>query len=412
MADNPQNPGKADLSLTGYAPILGSGVVPGAGSIALSGGALSARINLHKVTEDIEASETLNPWLEATMTVVESYEGSETVTDKPVVWTYETNDVSEVLSTQLTTANEVLAEAVEVTEFVRILFSKLIQENVDISEVVTGDFLLEIAEALVVSEVVATTITGYNLATATCYAADQATKFFKEELTEGVDITEALTAYYQASLSITEGVDLTSAASQFMTVAVLVEEDVNISETVTSPVELLELITENLGAAVFIKLGDEVYQAWVVNTETAGVTEYRNYPFNSFFEEEGRYFGVSDDGIYELTGDTDEGDAIRAYIRTGFMNFGSIQEKYIDSFFLVYTGDGQLLAKAIITEEGERVEQWYTLRQIDSGPTVERGQGAKGLISTHFEFEITNIEGADFNLQECRVFPVLLGWRS
>jgi len=58
-------------------------------------------------------------------------------------------------------------------------------------------------------------------------------------------------------------------------------------------------------------------RVWVVNMDTGASSQYDNYGYNSFFERDGQYYGVADDGIYLLDGDDDEGDDIDALIEFG-----------------------------------------------------------------------------------------------
>ena len=79
-----------------------------------------------------------------------------------------------------------------------------------------------------------------------------------------------------------------------------------------------------------IRIGDDEYTAWVlsVNRTDEGnslpaVVEYRNFPFNSFAAWNGSYFGASEHGIFELTGDDDDGEPIDAWVRTAISNLGT-----------------------------------------------------------------------------------------
>jgi hypothetical protein len=56
-----------------------------------------------------------------------------------------------------------------------------------------------------------------------------------------------------------------------------------------------------------------------ISTKDGSVTSYSNHSFNSYFEMNGRFFGVSSSGIYELTGSTDSGTAINASFTTGYV---------------------------------------------------------------------------------------------
>jgi hypothetical protein len=159
-----------------------------------------------------------------------------------------------------------------------------------------------------------------------------------------------------------------------------------------------------------LPLGDEDYQAWVLNSDSLGVTEYTNFPFNSIADTPKATYGLTDTGLYELTGDDDDGVPIEALLRTGDIEFGTAQHKQVDSAYLYLTSSDTVVLKTISTYRGQRNEAWYRVdyrEGADDGQT-RRVRFGKGAIGTTWAFELTNIDGGDFDLRGAEVLPMKL----
>jgi len=164
---------------------------------------------------------------------------------------------------------------------------------------------------------------------------------------------------------------------------------------------------DSLDFAVVLRMGDEVYAAWVLNPATQGVSRYEDYPFNSMAGCGGVYYGVADDGVYLLDGDTDDGAAISASLKTGLFRFGRAQAKRMADVFIGVTAAGDMVLKVQSDENGVRTERWYEV--IDRGDAsnhrVKLGRGAK---SPYWGFELVNVNGADFELDNIQLHPMTL----
>lgn len=159
-----------------------------------------------------------------------------------------------------------------------------------------------------------------------------------------------------------------------------------------------------------LPLGDDDYQAWVLNSDSLGITQYTNFAFNSLVQWRGRNFALSDTGLYELTGDDDDGVPIEALLRTGDLTFGTSSHKRVDRAYLYLTSSDDVYFKTISTHRGQRNETWYRVNyreDADDGQTrrVRLGKGNRG---TTWAFELTNIDGGDFDLRGAEVLPVIM----
>jgi hypothetical protein len=141
-------------------------------------------------------------------------------------------------------------------------------------------------------------------------------------------------------------------------------------------------------------------------------TEYENYPFNSFAFSNRRYLAASADGIYELVGEDDDGVEIDAYVRTGLLDLGTTALKQVIRAYLGYTSDGRLLLKTFTTDGGQKIERWYELTERTADATREaRVKFGKGVKARYWQFEVRNIEGSDFSIDQLQVLPLMLSRR-
>jgi len=139
---------------------------------------------------------------------------------------------------------------------------------------------------------------------------------------------------------------------------------------------------------------------WALNTRNRAVTEYTGYEFNSFGQIASRYVGASSTGLYELTGDTDDGSDIIAAIRTGALQIAGSRFTAFKAAYLGIRGGGEFVLKI---ESGDGQSYTYTVTAHDMRTTkVNIG---KGLRARYFALELTST-GQDFDLESIEFVPV------
>jgi hypothetical protein len=154
-----------------------------------------------------------------------------------------------------------------------------------------------------------------------------------------------------------------------------------------------------------LEVGDIIWSpdfgsiAWVMNTEGLSIAPYSNFGFHSLAAHANKVFAVSPAGIYELTGETDDGRKIEAYVKGGFNDFGSPQRKRASDLYLSYTG-GRLQA-AIETYDGPKTVYNYPIEEREaSAPRNNRMKVGRGLVSRYWRTEVRNLTGATFKVYE------------
>lgn len=198
-----------------------------------------------------------------------------------------------------------------------------------------------------------------------------------------------------------------------LSVPILVLAAANVHDAQTVKQLLLNFVNAGGVVAMDISLGDtedDQFTAWVLNTKTLGATPYNNFDFNSFAAFNETTYAAKTDGIYDLTGDTDQGEAIVAEIRTGQMNLGTGKEKRCPTAYIGAKTNGSLVMKVVTDEpSGTKTENWYAVetRPADSVRTTRVTFG-RGLKSVYWQFALSNVDGSDFELASLEMLPVIL----
>jgi hypothetical protein len=135
-----------------------------------------------------------------------------------------------------------------------------------------------------------------------------------------------------------------------------------------------------------------------------GVTEYNSYPFNSFCDYHGTgiYIGASEEGIFLLDGDDDNGVKINAAIQTMTEDLWAKVMKRLREGFAVKRGGP--LAVQLILDEGRLNPVTRDLLSVRDVMQEERVKFPHGLKNRFFSTIIKNLGGSDFDLDSLRIF--------
>lgn len=207
---------------------------------------------------------------------------------------------------------------------------------------------------------------------------------------------------------------LDAQAAPAHTGVIVLADAVLASSAVRSEAELRAALREAVGFSARLHLDNDEYIAWVLNTESAGLSRYTNYPFNSFARVGERYYGLTSGGLFRLDGGDDVGEPINARIRTGMFDFGDRVLKGVPEAYVGYASDGTLLLRTIFAhpKTGEKTAADYRLVPRGAATTREnRFEGGRGVFSVDWSFELENVDGADFELESIEFRPVALSRR-
>jgi len=274
---------------------------------------------------------------------------------------------------------------------------------------VNGDIILEFIASLVIAGESITALNALVAIAETIANSDFSSSAFGANFLTALDLDPALDIDYHLAFNALSELLLTDTPTMTARILVAPTESLVLIDDLDTNAVFGALFEEGLVMGGLLNTPEGVFEAWVVNAETKAPFQYDNFPFNSFAQVSGRYLAMSDTGLYELTGSDDAGTSINAIIKTGLTNFGSNLKKSIPRAYFGYTSDGDLLFKTITTSTGKKVEDWYRLeaRTVDDTRDT-RVKIGRGLLSTYWQFEIVNVDGADFDIDDIKLLPAVL----
>lgn len=223
------------------------------------------------------------------------------------------------------------------------------------------------------------------------------------ELMESID-----SVILAAELAIihNEFVNISAEANTFRAMQIMHKEIASVGDTSLQSLIASIQVTEQLPFQISFNTGDAAYTGWVMNTKTFAVTEYDSFPFNSFTTHDGVSYGANEQGLYRLEGDDDAGVPIAARAKLGLTNFNKSVLKRLDNVYIGLRADGLMVLK-VETEGG--VTRFYQLEGKNEMLHRRRIHPlAKGHKAVWWQFEIANVDGADFEVSEIEFVPVML----
>ena len=145
-----------------------------------------------------------------------------------------------------------------------------------------------------------------------------------------------------------------------------------------------------------------IRKGFAMNLSHFGVTEYENYSFNSFcdYHGTGTYVGASEEGIFLLDGDDDNGVKINAAIQMGTENLWKDYIKRLREGFVVIRGGP--LQLQIVLDEGRLDPVFRDLTLVRNVIHEELVKFPRGLKNQFISFIWRNLGGSDFDLESFR----------
>lgn len=172
--------------------------------------------------------------------------------------------------------------------------------------------------------------------------------------------------------------------------------------------------TQVLSVARQINVGDVVtpenpysdpQEAWGINYETNAPYRFYRFPANAMCRFKGKTYVSNFAGVYEVTGETDNGQKINSQVTLPKSNFGDSRNKRIPEVYLGVRSTGKMQLKVVANSDAAR---YYAL---NTGSDYVRGSRAtvgKGLEANYWQLAVANIDGAPFALDSLEFSPVLL----
>ncbi len=152
---------------------------------------------------------------------------------------------------------------------------------------------------------------------------------------------------------------------------------------------------------------EEEHTTYVINEDNE-TTRYEHWPFESYAAFKGVHFGCGPDGIYELTGDDDNGEPIAAMINFGKQSFGSSQLKRVPYVYASLASDGDIYMQVSYTDDNVYM---YPARKVDEYNATVRFDLGRGIKANYLNFELYNENGSKFDLRNVWIYLTELSRR-
>lgn len=221
-------------------------------------------------------------------------------------------------------------------------------------------------------------------------------------LTDHVGVHGALGLKFNSRPIMTEGVRLSEVLGRTLLFSYTMAEGVEIAETDIIKAIYHQTYIEGIRlTATYISPGGSI-TTWAVNMRNGAATEYTGFKFNSFAKIGNKYIAASQDGLYELDGDTDDGTDIIADFAGGYTQFGGSHFASLKAVYLGVRGSGDFIFRLV---EGDGTTRDYAVTaQTMKTARIDLG---KGLRSRYFSWELIST-GQDFDLDSIEFVPVIL----
>lgn len=194
--------------------------------------------------------------------------------------------------------------------------------------------------------------------------------------------------------SVTENIGLSETLENRLNSVLPISDSLIILDTITNTGVLYNTIQDAIALNVIVELGDEVWECYVLNTPKFLPSIYSGFNFNSYTVFDNRAYGCKSDGIYELSGSTDNGVSISTGVQLSTTRFGIPNQKHFRKAYIGIIGSTPYLSTE--TESGET--KTYS---IDTDGEVDM---TRALRSKKWKLTLTNFTQLDF----IKLIPVVL----
>jgi hypothetical protein len=238
--------------------------------------------------------------------------------------------------------------------------------------------------------------------------------FFPLE-SEGLTLEGSASVFGTYSLSVSETGEMTSAAAAPSIIYELIENALEAEAGATGYRDIAgQISTAGLVGSDFvvsanyhvsaeslayiingIQFLNDFWDGWAYNLKTGAASMYEDFKFNSFLRVGNEYYGLNDDGLHLLGADDDAGEEIKAIFTTGRSDYGVNYTKKIPAIYAGAKTDKPLLMTVRVDGKPAYTYAFQSAPGELSRCRVKLGRGLEG---AYWQLEVSNQDGADFDL--------------
>lgn len=309
----------------------------------------------------------------------------------------------------LITAYQNLSAGIGINEAIHILVDLVVSDSFGVQDTPTAlrVYTASLVDGIILTGVASNRVDAFNVLSSLVGLLDAVERGLDAAVLDTIGINATVASNLRAISSLLDEIGIDDITSAVVGIYVTLDEGIEIDAALSSSAVLQNAIEDGfIISTTILGPGSDIYTGWVMNSENFAVTTYSNYKFTDMALLNGSYYGVKEDGIFLLEGDTDSGDNIGARIVTAAMEFGSSSLKTISQMYIGFRGDGDLVLKLISDEDQET---WYQLNTIDTTLHTDRLTGAKGQVGRYWQLELVSNDSTKMELDTIELFPMVWG---
>lgn len=222
-------------------------------------------------------------------------------------------------------------------------------------------------------------------------------------------LADTLSTWAHMSATLNEAYQVAPSVTGGATLALFIAEQAAFAEVTTLSGVFSAILNDGVSAYMSFNIGGEVFTCWVTNAANLASSEYRQFDFNSLCVVDGKYYASGNDGVYLLEGGTDAGEPIQASVLTGLMDFGSPALKHVPGGYISRSANGDMLATIVTATDGrKRVDSYIITNTLSDTFRTTHFLFGKGLRAKYWQLELSNVDGADFEVDQVELSPAAL----
>lgn len=265
--------------------------------------------------------------------------------------------------------SETINEGLALTDSIVSAIIETISESLSVEDAITLILSLNVSDILTLADTLSATCVFNEDLTEYLTAVDAVSQANLLSISDTVEIADAVSNLLTSALTLSESVLIIDAVTPTCSVVLTVNESLILYESVAATGHFYLSITEGMKLNVTIIIGDEVYDCFVLNTPKFLPSVYSGFNFNSYCEYQGRAFGANSEGLFELTGETDNGDTIHTGAQFHETDFGMRNQKRFRKAYIGISGASPVMVME--TDDGER--KAYTINnkgKVDASRSI------------------------------------------
>lgn len=147
----------------------------------------------------------------------------------------------------------------------------------------------------------------------------------------------------------------------------------------------------------------DTFPGWMVNVENNAASRYLGLPANAITQFGGKTYVTNAAGVYEITGDDDAGQIIKASVEFPTTDFQDSHEKRMEVAYVGIKTIGRMKLKLMVN--GYAPLYFFLMPSSDKhkGTRIPIG---KGMVGRYWGARIDNVKGCDFSIESAEFKPV------